>query len=369
MTQMELPISTSAFLRDYWQQKPLLIRNAVPNFLNPLSPQELAGLAMEADVESRIISNNSGQWSLKSGPFHARDYDGEGLWTLLVQRVDELIPEVRDLRQLAGFLPSWRLDDVMVSYAVDGAGVGPHFDRYDVFLLQGLGQRRWSLGPMCDDDTPTIESDGLSLLHDFDSEEEFVLNPGDALYVPPGVAHWGTAIGECMTYSIGFRAPPISVLAARLTDHVLERISDTLLLADQSSVEGKSRAGEITASQLDNARQAVINAFNALDTGEWLLELLSESGEDPITTSEPVSSLMALRSDVRLVWHRAENTPPLIFADGEQVVSDVTDIELLSAIAEGQVIDVERLDSRGQDLIEALADLGIVEAISQTTTH
>ena len=99
---MKFPISTSAFLRDYWQQKPLLIRNAVPNFLNPLSPQELAGLAMEADVESRIISNNSGQWSLKSGPFHARDYDSEGLWTLLVQRVDELIPEVRDLRQLAG---------------------------------------------------------------------------------------------------------------------------------------------------------------------------------------------------------------------------------------------------------------------------
>ena len=222
---------------------------------------------------------------------------------------------------------------------------------------------------MCDDDTPTIESDGLSLLHDFDSEEKFILNPGDALYVPPGVAHWGTAIGECMTYSIGFRAPPISVLAARLTDHVLERISDTLLLADQSSVEGASRAGEVTASQLDNARQAVINAFNALDTGEWLLELLSESGEDPITVSEPVASLMALRPDVRLVWHRAENTPPLIFADGEQVVSDVTDIDLLSAIAEGQVIDVERLDARGQDLIEALADLGVVEAISQTTTH
>lgn len=366
---MQLPIDVATFLRDYWQKKPLLIKDAVPGFINPLSPQELAGLSMEEDIESRIVTHENGQWSLKSGPFQADSFESESLWTLLVQRVDELIPQVRELRELASFLPSWRLDDVMVSYAVDGAGVGPHFDRYDVFLLQGMGQRQWKLGPYCDEDTPTIEVEGLSLVHDFDSEDVFTLNPGDVLYVPPGVAHWGTALGESMTYSIGFRAPPISSLAARLTDHILEQLSEQILLADLSSTDQIARPGEVTRAHIDNARQAVINSIDALDSGEWLLELLSEPNADGITEQEPLSPLMALRADVRFLWHLPSDTSALIFADGEQIVSDVCDTTLLSAIAAGQTISMSSLDDDGRDLMESLAELGVVEPVQETTTH
>lgn len=217
-----------AFLRDHWQKLPLLIKNPWAQWRNPLTPDELAGLACEAELESRLVSRSgaraNGRLICENGPFEAERFGrlGKKHWTLLVQAVDHHVPEVAALIEPFRFVPNWRIDDVMVSYATDGGGVGPHFDRYDVFLIQGLGKRRWQVGAACDATSEMVPHDDLCLLANFEVAEEWVLEPGDILYLPPGIAHNGVAVGDgCMTYSIGFRAPSRSELIAHWCDHLL----------------------------------------------------------------------------------------------------------------------------------------------------
>ena len=199
------------FLRDYWQRKPLLIRNAFPDFHSPVSADELGGLSLEDEIESRLIvgGKEAADWSVRRGPFDEATFQNlpASHWTLLVQAVDQWLPEVQALLQHFDFLPAWRLDDIMISYAEDQGSVGPHFDQYDVFLLQGEGRRRWRLGQMCESSEPLIAGLDLQILENFKQQDEWLLEPGDMLYLPPGLAHWGVAEGECLTYSIGFRAP------------------------------------------------------------------------------------------------------------------------------------------------------------------
>lgn len=224
-----LDFDAAAFLRDYWQQRPLLIRNPWREWSNPIAPDELAGLACEPGVESRLVTQAPDRWQLEHGPLpetRFAEIDRPG-WTLLVQSVDHHVPEVAELLEPFRFIPNWRLDDVMVSYAADGGGVGAHFDQYDVFLIQGLGRRRWQVGARCDDATPLLPGDDLRRLAHFEPTDEWVLEPGDMLYVPPGFGHNGVAVGDdCMTYSIGFRAPSRSELIAGWTEHVLEALDD-----------------------------------------------------------------------------------------------------------------------------------------------
>ncbi|RVT40287.1 cupin domain-containing protein [Sphingobium algorifonticola] len=220
---------TAAFLRDHWQKAPLLVRNPWTTWENPVTPDELAGLACEEDVEARLIMRTPRAWAVEQGPFSERRFGrlGKQPSTLLVQAVDHHVPEVAALIAPFRFIPDWRIDDVMVSYATDGGGVGPHFDQYDVFLVQGLGKRRWQVGQHCNRHTPLLAHDDLRLLADFEPVEEWVLEPGDMLYVPPGLAHNGIAIGDdCMTYSIGFRAPSRSELIAHWADALLDELSD-----------------------------------------------------------------------------------------------------------------------------------------------
>ena len=188
-------LSADAFLQRYWQKKPLLIRNALANYQSPISADELAGLALESEVESRLVETHGMDWSLKHGPFNEDDFLGlpEQDWTLLVQGVDLWVPEVQALLSKFAFLPPWRVDDVMVSFACPGGSVGPHFDQYDVFLLQVEGQRRWQIGGECSSNTPLRDDSPLRILKEFEAEEEWLLEPGDMLYLPPGVAHWGVA--------------------------------------------------------------------------------------------------------------------------------------------------------------------------------
>ena len=225
----------TAFLRDVWQQRPALLRQPWAGWCNPLEPDELAGLACESGVESRLITGGSGGWSVEQGPLPEERFAalGESAWTLLVQAVDHHVPEVAALLAAFRFIPNWRIDDVMVSYAADGGGVGPHFDQYDVFLVQGLGRRRWRVGARCDDGTPLLAHDDLRLLAQFEACEEWVLEPGDILYIPPGFAHDGVAVGsDCMTYSIGFRAPSRADLIEGWTDEVLADLGDDDRYAD-----------------------------------------------------------------------------------------------------------------------------------------
>ena len=174
---------TETFLRDYWQQKPLLIRNAFADWINPLEPDELAGLACEPEVESRLIIGAQGSWAVEHGPLAEARFAvlGQEPSTLLVQAVDHHVPEVAALLAPFRFIPNWRIDDVMVSYATDGGGVGPHFDQYDVFLIQGHGQRRWRVGQLCDDTSALLPHDELRLLADFQATDEWLLEPGDSL--------------------------------------------------------------------------------------------------------------------------------------------------------------------------------------------
>ncbi len=242
----------AAFLRDHWQQQPLLIRNPWDSWSNPVDPDELAGLACEDVVQSRIITRSQQAWELEHSPFAESRFTtpGRDPWTLLVQSVDHHLSSVAALLDPFRFVPNWRVDDVMVSYAVDGGGVGPHFDHYDVFLVQGLGRRRWEIGALCDDSTPLMPHDGLRLLADFQPIAEWILEPGDILYVPPRVAHRGIAVGDdCMTYSIGFRAPSRGELIESWADDMVPGLSDSDRYEDPQ-LAAQDNPGEISVDAI-----------------------------------------------------------------------------------------------------------------------
>lgn len=254
----------AAFIRDHWQRTPHLIRNPWQAWANPLDPDDLAGLACEPEVESRLIVQNADRWAVEHGPFEAERFARRvsAPWTLLVQSVDHHVPEVAELIEPFRFIPDWRIDDVMVSYAVDGGGVGAHFDQYDVFLVQGLGRRRWQVGGMCDETTALLPHDDLRLLAEFEPVAEWVLEPGDVLYVPPGIAHKGTAVGsDCMTYSIGFRAPSCSELIEGWTDQVLDGLTDDDRYRDQVPFD-QANPGEITPAALARLRAMVVERLS-----------------------------------------------------------------------------------------------------------
>ena len=241
------------FLRDYWQKKPLLIKNPWKSWANPLEPDELAGLACEGDVESRLITQTDSNWNVEHGPFPETHFGELGTkhWTLLVQAVDHYVPEVAALIEPFRFIPNWRIDDVMVSCAADQGGVGPHFDQYDVFLIQGLGRRRWQVGGLCDETSALRPNDDLRLLANFEATNEWVLEPGDILYVPPGIAHNGVAVGDgCMTYSIGFRAPSRSELIGDWCDDLLSEMTNDNRYGDPE-LPLQANPGEISESAID----------------------------------------------------------------------------------------------------------------------
>ncbi len=212
-------LSVVEFLRTYWQQRPLLIRQAIPGFVAPLEASALIALAGDDAVESRLVSRARGRWKLENGPFEADDIPplSRRNWSLLVQGVDLHHDAAHGLLQRFRFVPDARLDDLMISLASDGGGVGAHLDSYDVFLLQAWGRRRWRIGPVRSE--RLVEGLPLRILADFEAEEEWLLEPGDMLYLPPGWGHEGVAEGACMTCSVGFRAPSRhEFLAAFLAD-------------------------------------------------------------------------------------------------------------------------------------------------------
>lgn len=204
-------ISEQEFLADYWQKKPLLIKQAFPNFISPISAEELAGLSLEEEFESRLITGsiNQQQWSLSQGPFTDDTFETlpEKDWTLLVQGVDRQLDEVHDLIKHFDFIPRWRFDDVMISYAAPGGSVGPHFDYYDVFLLQGSGRRRWELSSQFCTLDNYLKDVPLRIMDQFTPEQTLEVEPGDVLYIPPKIAHHGVSMSDdCTTLSFGYRS-------------------------------------------------------------------------------------------------------------------------------------------------------------------
>lgn len=228
-------LSPRNFLREYWQKKPLLVRGALPGFQGLLTYDDLIDLACRDDAQSRLITQKNGQWQLRHGPF-IRDLFSrlpKKRWTLLVQDINHFLPVARDLLLEFNFIPHSRLDDLMVSYAPAEGGVGPHFDSYDVFLLQGMGRRCWQISAQRD--KRLVMDAPLKILHDFKPEQEWVLEPGDMLYLPPGYAHHGIAKDHCMTYSVGFRASSYQELANQFL----------VYLQDHAVIEGMYRDPDI----------------------------------------------------------------------------------------------------------------------------
>lgn len=250
-------IDPQRFLAEYWQRKPLLVRRAWPEFVDPLEPGELAGLACEDGVSARLVlEHGHTPWELRSGPFAESEFTAlpASHWTLLVSDVEKHLPELVALIEPFRFVPDWRIDDVQISYAASQGSVGPHWDDYDVFLLQGMGRKRWQL------DTRPVTSDNfradtrLRILCEFEPVHDWVLEPGDLLYLPPRVAHYGVALDAGLTYSIGFRAPAAADLLAGFVDHLLERLDPGLRYADPG-LAPQDNPGEITPATLERVGQ------------------------------------------------------------------------------------------------------------------
>ena len=258
------------FLKNYWQKKPLLIRAAFPNYQTPVSAEELAGLACEDFIESRIIlenialKNTAGKkWQLENGPFPESRFPDlpESHWTLLIQGLNKIFPEFDDLLHQFNFIPSWRVDDLMASYAAPVGSVGPHIDQYDVFLLQASGRRKWMISEELVDEDNFITDSPLKIIKNFTAESEWIVEAGDMLYLPANIAHYGIAMEDCMTFSIGFRAPShAELLSAYLDDHIADlkddlRYQDPGLSVDQYS-------GEITSAAINKIQEILLSQVN-----------------------------------------------------------------------------------------------------------
>ncbi|CAM3097093.1 cupin [Legionella steigerwaltii] len=264
---INLQISLETFLREYWQKKPLVIRNALPNFAAPLSPDELAGLALEDDVESRLVFETPHEkpyWHLKRGPFCENDFSSlpSTHWTLLVQGVDRLIPEIYSLLDHFDFIPQWRIDDIMISYAVLHGSVGPHYDNYDVFLYQAQGRREWSLTTKGCTNENYINDLELRIMNQFDVEERLILEEGDMLYLPPHVGHYGISLSEeCMTYSFGYRSYQGQELLDSLSDYLAEKGTFKTLYQDPDWTQ-LHNTSEITRPAWQSAQKLLQQLIN-----------------------------------------------------------------------------------------------------------
>jgi 50S ribosomal protein L16 3-hydroxylase len=282
-------ISVEEFLRDYWQKKPLLIRQAFPGFTLPITQDELAGLACETDT-ARIVIEKGGEqpWEVRHGAFDDDDFANlpETHWTLLVNDTDQHLPELKAVMEPFRFIPDWRIDDLMISFAVEGGSVGPHVDEYDVFLIQAQGQRRWQITtqPAAPDNfLPDIE---LRIMREFQAEETWVLDPGDILYLPPNVPHYGVALNECMTCSVGFRAPSQADMLERLMDDILEepRLKQRF---NDAGRHPQANPGELTLEDADRLIDFIVDALpqdtHALQL--WLGKYLTEPKSNPLEES------------------------------------------------------------------------------------
>ena len=267
-------LSIEAFLREYWQKKPLLIRQALPKVKPPIAADELAGLACEEEVESRLIIQDAAtdKWDLTHGPFVDATFSElpSTHWTLLVQAVDHWVPAAADFLAQFYFIPSWCVDDLMISYSGDKGGVGPHYDNYDVFLVQVSGRRQWEVGGLYDESSPRRPDVPVKILTEWEPEYRWILEPGDMLYVPPRVGHSGIAVGEdCMTCSVGFRAPSHRDILLDFPEYIGETLSEEIRYADPDLVP-QANPGQITSEAVQNVQKILTQYVEDHDSlAQW----------------------------------------------------------------------------------------------------
>jgi 50S ribosomal protein L16 3-hydroxylase len=348
-------LSPSQFMRRHWQKKPLLIRAAIPGFEPLLSRQQLFDMAADEAVESRLIVRKAQGWTLKQGPLARASLPPlkQPGWTLLVQGVDLHLDAAHALLQRFRFVPDARLDDLMISWASDGGGVGPHFDSYDVFLLQATGQRRWRIGRQ--KDLSLQPGVPLKILSHFEPEEEHLLNPGDMLYLPPRWAHDGDAVGgDCSTYSIGFRAPQRGGLAGELLQRMADELDDSTLYRDPQQPATANPA----------AMPAALEAFAADALQRLLAERQSLACALGEVMTEPKPRIWfdeatdawvpgALRLDRRTRMMYDERH---VFINGESFRAGGADARLMRALADQRGLDHRQVGRASADALALLQD-------------
>jgi 50S ribosomal protein L16 3-hydroxylase len=352
-------ITPAQFLRDYWHKKPLLIRNAIPGFKPLLAFDKLADAATKNHVESRLVTLVDGQWDMQHGPLTELPPRTQREWTLLVQGVNLLDERADALLREFRFLPDARLDDLMVSYATDGGGVGPHFDSYDVFLLQAHGKRRWKISAQ--QDLSLVEGMPLKILSNFTPEEEFVLEPGDMLYLPPQYAHDGVAEGECMTYSIGFRSPSYQELGEAFLQFMADSIDLPGRYADPDIQPAKNPA-EIPREMLATITEELNKVrFEEEDVTIFFGEYMSEPKHNvfftppakPLTVGrfmETAAKRGLKLSPKSLMLYRGKH----VFINGESFAVNRADKIVLDVLANERRLSGEALARASDDVLEAL---------------
>ena len=364
-------ITAEQFLTEYWQKKPLLVRNAMPEIIHILEPDDVKELALEETVSARLLKQKDkdpNQWSVKSSPLIKGDFQKmPKLWTLLVQAVDHYSFELAELWKKFPFIPQWRRDDIMVSYAPKGGSVGKHFDFYDVFLVQGYGHRRWQLGQMCDANTEFVSGQPLKLLPEMQVDFDEVLAPGDLLYVPPGLSHYGVAEDDCLTFSFGFRMPNMADMMDRVSDKFA---SNGFLKNPMLDIQRQhsSDIGQISKAELDYLKAELLQRLqNSAELDDAIMSLMSEPKypdnipePDEIEADdlreildtgyeillEPASRLLYTEQDAEL----------LFWANGEQVCISEEFTAQLKQIADGQALPFDQSFDH-EEILEDLAQL------------
>ena len=352
-------LTPAQFLRDYWHKKPLLIRQAIPGMKPLIKFDKLAELARLNHVESRLITNTDGQWAMQHGPLAELPPRTQPAWTMLVQGAN-LFDKAADalLRQFR-FVPDARLDDLMISYATDGGGVGPHFDSYDVFLLQAHGKRRWRIGAQ--KDLSLVEGMPLKILSNFKPTEEFVLEPGDMLYLPPHYAHDGVAEGECMTYSIGFRAPSYQELGEAFLQFMADSIDLPGRYADPDLEPAKNPA-EIPKQMLATIADELNKVrFDEEDITIFLGEHLSEPKHNVFFTGPAKPLTMGKFMDAAAKRGLALSAKTLmlyrgkhVFINGESFGVGRADKVVLDVLANDRALPGSALAQASDDVLDAL---------------
>jgi len=363
------------FLRDYWQKRPLLVRAAFADFQSPLTPEDLAGLACEEAALARVVLHDRkrDRWELRNGPFSEDSFPKlpRQDWTLLVQDVDKWDMDVRALLGAFRFLPSWRLDDVMVSFAAPGGSVGAHVDQYDVFLLQGQGHRRWQIDTRPDapqDFRPDVE---LKLLSRFTPDQDWLLGPGDMLYLPPGVPHLGVAEDACLTFSIGMRAPSRAELMLDFAEELAARIPDDERYADPDLALPRD-PDEIDDAAFARVREALAS-LQSLDEDElrrWFGRFITQyraAGElaAPSRAPSPATLADALAKGGRLLRHpharhawAREGKRARLHANGLGFAMGPGSARLLASADQLDAAALATLDRDGRDALHALVAQG-----------
>ncbi|MBP3985189.1 cupin domain-containing protein [Pseudoxanthomonas helianthi] len=382
-----LGMPPAQFLRDYWQKRPLLIRNAFPGFVSPIQPEDLAGLACEEAALSRIVVHDrpSDAWTLRSGPFQEEEFPGmpHHDWTLLVQDVDKWDEDVRALLAHFDFLPRWRIDDIMVSFAATGGSVGAHVDQYDVFLLQAQGERRWQIDARPNPPTAFRDDVELKLLREFNPTHDWVLQPGDMLYLPPGVPHHGVAVNPCLTFSVGMRAPSAAELIGDYLDTLVADADEGLRYGDRDLTPPTD------PYEIDTAAMGrVVEALNALRMNDpdklagWFGRFITtyrSAGEVAPTPS--ARSRIEIEWDLghgaelhrhpmsRLAWRKATRSTKAggaqLFCSGLEFTLPVKDAQRIAAAETLDGTGYSALGEAGREAVLELLALGHYQLLGE----